>query len=158
MAEVYLPVDGVSVCSELTRKGKPCGAPPVRGEGKCAGHLGLGGLDAKKGAQASAHARTAKAELRKRSALDWAAVKLEEHAEELVGTFLVAARDGDWRAAAALIERVHGKPVERVETLDLSDDPQTWTREQRAELRRRLVTEHPELLELDPDRKATGAG
>ena len=44
------------------------------------------------------------------SALDWAAKLVEERGQELAESFLNAARDGDWRAADALMNRIYGKP------------------------------------------------
>ena len=61
--------------------------------------------------------RREKAEARKRSAMDWIALKLEEHAEEVADAFVDAIRRGEWRAAEALLSRVYGKPTERVETV-----------------------------------------
>ncbi len=39
---------------------------------------------------------------------------MQERAEEIVEVFR-AIRQGDWRAGAALLERVYGKPAEKVE-------------------------------------------
>ena len=47
---------------------------------------------------------------RKRSALDWAAHIVEQNGRELAESFLNAARNGDWRAADALMSRIYGKP------------------------------------------------
>jgi hypothetical protein len=47
---------------------------------------------------------------RKRSALDWMAVAVEEHGREIVEVYLQAMRKGDWRAAEALMSRIYGKP------------------------------------------------
>jgi hypothetical protein len=44
------------------------------------------------------------------TALDWAARLVEQHGQELAESFLNAARDGDWRAADALMSRIYGKP------------------------------------------------
>jgi hypothetical protein len=44
------------------------------------------------------------------SALDWAAKIVEERGQELAESFLNAARNGDWRAAEALMNRIYGKP------------------------------------------------
>jgi hypothetical protein len=138
-------------CSETTRAGNPCGAWPVAGETKCAGHLGIRPLDAREGNAASARARRVKAELRRRSALDWAAAKLEEHGEEIANMILAAARGGDWRAAAFLYERVYGKPQERVEMTGTADkDLREMTPEQRAELRRRALARLSDAAELVP--------
>jgi hypothetical protein len=48
--------------------------------------------------------------LRKRTALEWAAHIVEENGKELAESFLTAARQGDWRAAEALMNRIYGKP------------------------------------------------
>jgi hypothetical protein len=47
---------------------------------------------------------------RRMSALDWAAKIVEEQGRELAESFLSAARNGDWRAADALMNRIYGKP------------------------------------------------
>jgi hypothetical protein len=44
------------------------------------------------------------------SALDWAAKLVEENGRELAESFLRAARNGDWRAADALMNRIYGRP------------------------------------------------
>jgi hypothetical protein len=58
----------------------------------------------------SGKARRERAETRKRSALDWAAHIVEQNGRELAESFLNAARNGDWRAAEALMNRIYGKP------------------------------------------------
>ena len=52
------------------------------------------------------------------SYLDRCACALDEHAEEMVETYLEAGRRGDWRALDALATRVLGRPTERVETTE----------------------------------------
>jgi hypothetical protein len=47
---------------------------------------------------------------RRMSALDWAAKVVEENGRELAESFLTAARNGDWRAAEALMNRIYGRP------------------------------------------------
>jgi hypothetical protein len=54
--------------------------------------------------------RSPRLRARKRSALDWAAHIVEENGRELAESFLSAARNGDWRAAEALMNRIYGKP------------------------------------------------
>jgi hypothetical protein len=44
------------------------------------------------------------------SALDWAAKIVEENNRDPAESFLSAARNGDWRAADALKNRIYGKP------------------------------------------------
>jgi hypothetical protein len=48
------------------------------------------------------------------SALDWAAKLVEERGQELAESFLTAARNGDWRAAQALMDRIYGKPEQAI--------------------------------------------
>jgi hypothetical protein len=47
----------------------------------------------------------------------WAAKIVEENGRDLAESFLSAARNGDWRAAQALMDRIYGKPVEATVTL-----------------------------------------
>jgi hypothetical protein len=44
-----------------------------------------------------------------------AELMVQERAEEIVGVFFKAIESGDWRAAEALLMRVHGKPQEKLE-------------------------------------------
>jgi hypothetical protein len=46
---------------------------------------------------------------RRRTALEWAAIAVEEHGRELAQSFVDAAKRGDWRAADALMNRIYGK-------------------------------------------------
>jgi hypothetical protein len=48
------------------------------------------------------------------TALDWATKIVEENGRELAESFLAAARNGDWRAANALMNRIYGKPEQAV--------------------------------------------
>jgi hypothetical protein len=48
------------------------------------------------------------------TALDWAAKIVEEQGRELAESFLSAARNGDWRAAEALMNRIYGKPEQAI--------------------------------------------
>jgi hypothetical protein len=66
--------------------------------------------------------RAAKARARRKTLRDLLHDRLEEHAEEIVQCFLASAREGDWRAADALITRVYGKPQEKVELSRQVDD------------------------------------
>jgi len=51
------------------------------------------------------------------TALDWAAKIVEENGRDLAESFLSAARNGDSRAAQALMDRIYGKPMEATVTL-----------------------------------------
>jgi hypothetical protein len=57
---------------------------------------------------------------RKRTALDWMAVAVEEHGREIVEVYLQAMRKGDWRAAEALMSRIYGKPTETVRQVEVN--------------------------------------
>jgi hypothetical protein len=54
------------------------------------------------------------------SALDWAARIVEENGRDLAESFLKAAREGDWRAADALMNRIYGKPEETVRQVEVN--------------------------------------
>ena len=141
-------------CTATKTNGQPCGAYATK-TGMCAGHSRLGiaqnpSAYGRLGAEASLDTRLEKAERRKMTFQDHLAAELEKEAANYVDTMRKAASEGDWRALETWVTRVHGKPVERVETNPNSLDPASMTPVQRAELRRRLVSEHPELLELVP--------
>ncbi len=151
-------------CSAVTKRGEPCSAAAVTGSDKCAGHSGLGRLDAAVAAKASAEARRRRAEVRKGGFLALAAEKIEEHADELTDVWLQGARaelpsggGPDHRTRLAAVAdwsgRVYGKPVERVADARESDPlgVGAMSLEQRVALRRELVRAHPELLELVPE-------
>ena len=75
--------------------------------------------------------------------------RLEEHAEAIVQCFLASAREGDWRAADALITRVYGKPQEKLEVSRPDEfDLTKLSMEELHEMRNRILAEHPELAEL----------
>jgi hypothetical protein len=114
----------------------------------CAGHSGR---YTEAATQASATARTTRTEERKLSALDWAARKLEENGERLAGLIVTAAERGDWRAAAFLYERVHGKPREQVEVSgpDSVDEVRAMSLDEIRQLRSRLLDEHPQLRAVE---------
>jgi hypothetical protein len=80
--------------------------------------------------------------IRKRSALDWAAHIVEENGRELAESFLSAARNGDWRAAEALMNRIYGKPeqslVARVPPNPAVEMIRSLSLEEKLELLRRL--------------------
>jgi hypothetical protein len=54
-------------------------------------------------------------------ALSLAALMVEQEAEAVIGAFMSAIRQGDWRAAEALLQRVYGRPQEKLEVVQ----PQT---------------------------------
>jgi hypothetical protein len=75
------------------------------------------------------------------SALDWAAKLVEERGQELAESFLNAARNGDWRAAQALMDRIYGKPEETVRQVEVNPATavlKSMSLEEKLELLRRL--------------------
>lgn len=89
---------------------------------------------------------------------DHIATELEKEAHNYVQTMKTAAANGDWRAYEAWTTRVLGKPTERVEHVDTSRSLADMSAGERAELRRRLVADNPELLELVPRGVTTSDG
>jgi hypothetical protein len=143
-------------CSETKKDGTPCQAyalgekyPPEIAD-KCSGHAGRGrdkllALSAE-ARQKSIRVRQERAERRKQGLLDRMAVKVEEKAEEIVNAYLKAGlREGEWRALDSLVNRVYGKPVERVENVDTSKPELTM--EELEDLRSRLLELYPDLKE-----------
>ena len=93
------------------------------------------------GARASVEVRRKRAAERKRSALDWMAVAVEEHGREIVEVYLQAMRKGDWRAAEALMSRIYGKPEETVRQVEVNPATavlKSMSLDEKLELLRRL--------------------
>jgi hypothetical protein len=143
-------------CSETKKDGTPCQAYalgdkyPPEIAGKCSGHAGRGRDKLRalssEARQKSIRVRQERAEKRKQGLLDRMAVKVEEKAEEIVNAYLKAGlREGEWRALDSLVNRVYGKPVERLENVD-SSKPEL-TIEELEDLRRRLLELYPDLRE-----------
>jgi hypothetical protein len=69
------------------------------------------------------------------------AAKVEEHAEELVDLLMTAARRGEWRVVALMLDRVFGRPKETVALEqpepEIISDLQALTPEERRDLLRR---------------------
>lgn len=135
-------------CTATKKDGERCGARKALGGELCAGHAGLGVAGdptvSKLAAQRSAENRRAKVEARKKTAMDWLADALEEKGERIAEAAARLAENGDMRAAQFLFERVYGKPVERVQTEDVTD-LDALTAEQRTALRRELAEQFPHL-------------
>ena len=113
----------------ISRKtGELCRAYPVGGKTRCAGHLGLGiAADPKRysiqASRRSAAVRHERAERRKEGSLALAQRLVEERAAEILGAYMTAIQQGDWRASASSLERVYGKPRERVE-VEMPETPE----------------------------------
>jgi hypothetical protein len=98
--------------------------------------------------------RRQRALARTESLRDKLARRLEEHADEVVAAYLRAIRSDDpavaVRAAEAWLSRVYGRPKETIETTTAVPDPLSvakMTVEERDALKRRLVAEHPDVVE-----------
>jgi hypothetical protein len=89
---------------------------------------------------------------RRRTALDWAAHIVEQNGRELAESLLTAARQGDWRAAEALMNRVYGRPEEKVvakvDTHPASGVIRSMSHDEKLELLRRL--QRGELADTEP--------
>jgi hypothetical protein len=103
---------------------------------------------AHRASQAAVEARRKRAESRRRSALDWAAYIVEQNGRELAECFLNAARNGDWRAAQALMDRIYGKPeaavVAHVAPNPVSDVVRSLSLAEKLELLRSLQRGEPD--------------
>lgn len=130
-------------CAHLTKAGAPCRMPALTGTSACVNHSPGAQALRLRAASASVEARRRRAaerrEARTRTAQDWIAVALEERGREIAEAVAQAAVDGDWRAAQALWERVYGKPVERVEGVQLDVDLRTLTDAQLEAMRAQLL-------------------
>ena len=49
------------------------------------------------------------------NALDWAAKLVEEDGREIYNAYLGCIRSGEWRAADSILNRIYGRPTERLE-------------------------------------------
>jgi hypothetical protein len=90
--------------------------------------------------------RRERAAERKRTALDWMAVAVEEHGRGIVEVYLQAMRGGDWRAAEALMSRIYDKPeetVRQVETNPALPVLKSMSLDETIELLRRLQRGEP---------------
>lgn len=133
-------------CQYLTRKGAPCPSPAVTGTKACSGHSGRLTCPPAVALAASVAKRRERKELRRMTALDHLARELQREAQPIARALTAAAKAGDVRAAELLLTRVHGKPVERVET---STSVEGLGLEELRALRDRLLAEHPELRGLE---------
>jgi hypothetical protein len=70
---------------------------------------------------------------------------LEEQAEAIVAAYLTAGLEqGDWRALEALVSRVHGRPVERVEKHEVAE-VETMSLDELQRLQQKLLEQYPAL-------------
>jgi hypothetical protein len=68
-------------------------------------------------------------------------------APAIVSAYLAAGLEqGDWRALEALVSRVHGRPVERVEKRE-SGEVEAMSLDELRQLRDRLLREYPALAQ-----------
>jgi hypothetical protein len=95
----------------------------------------------------SGKARRERAVSRRMTALDWAARIVEQNGRDLAESFLSAARNGDWRAADALMNRIYGKPevavVAHVAPNPMADVIRSMSLDEKLELLRSLQREEP---------------
>jgi hypothetical protein len=108
---------------------------------------------ARLGGQAKAAQARARREERRLTLLDRIARATEQRAQEIVEAYLQAGlgEKGDWRALEALVTRVHGRPIERVDTSETRTvNVRELTPEHRHALMKRVLEDHPGLAALVP--------
>jgi hypothetical protein len=145
------------------KTGARCTAWAVRGKLYCAGHLGLGKLDAARAAARSAEVRQATAAAVRKPLRALLADKLEAHADEIVTRWLAIIQTGEngeaLRAIEAMMSRVYGRPTESLELTQPDRSPEqeriaAMTPEERAAVwaairaRKAALGERPLLDEL----------
>lgn len=77
--------------------------------------------DVRKGRAVQAARQRERRDEARKTALERLAEKLEAEADTILATYMAAIRDGDWRAAEALYDRVYGKATQRQEIEDVTD-------------------------------------
>jgi hypothetical protein len=132
-------------CRATNARGEPCRSTSVDDGGLCAFHgrrTPLGSVEvAREAGLVSVKRRRERAAERRRSALEWAAIAVEEHGRELAQSFVDAAKRGDWRAAEALMNRIYGKPEETVRQVEVNPATavlKSMSLDEKLELLRRL--------------------
>lgn len=74
--------------------------------------------DRRKGALRTNAKRAEIREQARKTMLERLADELRERQDSVVATYFGAMEQGDWRAAADVLDRVHGKPVQRTENVN----------------------------------------
>lgn len=128
--------------------GRRCGAWAVKGESQCAGHLGIGIQEAQLGSRKAAEARReARQSVRAR-----AATALDEDFDDVLAALRRGIKQDDpakaAKAASDYVSLVYGRQLQKPDDEKPEADPldvASLTREERDQLKRQLVSEHPEL-------------
>jgi hypothetical protein len=136
-------------CTGIT-EGRRCLAWAVKGETLCAGHLGLGIPAMREGSRKAAEARReARLSVRER-----ALAALDDDWPDVLAALRRGLKDGDARKASqtavSYVQLVFGKQLQKPEDEKPASDPLeigSMTRVERDELKRKLLSEHPELAE-----------
>jgi hypothetical protein len=101
--------------------------------------------ESRQGRGKSARKRHERAVERRKTLLDRMAEALEEQAEAIVAAYLTARLEqGDWRALEALVSRVHGRSVERVDKREVAE-ADSMSLDHLRRLRQQLLDQYPEL-------------
>lgn len=149
-------------CIATTRAGNPCTNHPQRDKDVCISHdpawRGHREDIRRKAQEAAARRKNERRATRGMTALDWAARKLEEKGEHLAQLIIDAAERGDWRAAAFLYERVHGKPMQSVKVgeLDAENLRELSDEELHARLRHLRAVRTPPVPQGGDDQETSG--
>lgn len=139
-------------CSSIKKNGERCRAWSVTGKDKCAGHLKLVPLDSAVGIagrrKAAEKRRQARMSVRERAAL-----ALDEDWPEVLAALRRGLGDKDAHKAASVaisyVQLVYGRQLQQPADEQPATDPldvASMTREQRDQLKRRLLAQHPHLV------------
>jgi hypothetical protein len=141
-------------CSGIKKNGERCGAWSVTGMDKCAGHLKLVPLDSAVGVEGRRKAAEKRREARE-SIRVRAARALDDDWPDVLAALRRGLKDNDAgkasRAAIGYVQLVYGRQLQQqldeqpadVDPLDVA----SMTREQRDELKRKLLAQYPHLVD-----------
>lgn len=138
-------------CAGITRKGERCTAWALTDNELCAGHAGIG-LEAARSARAEAAEarREARMSVRERAAL-----ALDDDWPDVLAALRRGLKDPDSRKASqtavSYVQLVYGRQLQQKEDEQFTgSDPldiASMTREQRDKLTRKLIAQHPHLVD-----------
>ncbi len=132
-------------CTSKRKDGEPCQSFAIR-EGKCSAHSGVSGFDSDKARQAQAiktAAANSRKMLRDESMKDKLARKLEAESDVVLARLfqiIESGTDSDARATIMdVLNRVYGKPTERLEVQEQGEDVADLSLAQLLEERDRIM-------------------
>jgi hypothetical protein len=145
---------GPGGCWSLKRDGTPCSSPVYGEREYCTSHSGKG-FDSERAraaqerqARSRAERREARRREREMTFRDVLAAELRPRYRELAAAMIRSAIEGDGGAQARVLDRLFGRPTERVETVSSGPavDLAAMTDAELAEYEARLAAEYPDLI------------